>query len=146
MPRLLAVFALAAICGAVGCSPTMGTVTGKVAKADGTVVKGGTISFFDANGHSVNADIQEDGTFKAENVPLGEVKVTVDNNKYKDAGAGAPSNSAPSGQTSPNQTSMDPTEAKRRYVPISDDYSDPEKTTLNLTVKPGDQTYNPSLK
>ena len=143
LTRLLPVFVLAA-CGAAGCSGDSGTVSGKVVKADGTVVKGGDISFITKDGHAANADIQENGSYRAEKVPLGDVKITVSTKKYKPV-TNAITYQPPPGQNAPNQAG-DPEEAKRRYVQIPDDYADLDRTPLSYTVKPGDQTYDPPIK
>lgn len=147
LSRLLPVLALAAACGAVGCGGNTGTVSGKVVY-NGTVVKGGVVSFNTQDGHAASADIQEDGTYRAVKVPLGEVKVTVNNKMYKPRTANVPSYKPPPGQgpSGGGYLNADPEEAKRRYVPIPDDYAGVDKTPLTYTVTAGSQTYDPPLK
>jgi hypothetical protein len=52
---------LAALLGGAGCSSSPGTVSGKVS-CNGTVLKGGTVTFFYANGRGFPTGIKEDGS------------------------------------------------------------------------------------
>ena len=142
---LLPVFALAAACGAAGCGGDSGTVSGKVVY-NGTPVKGGVVSFIDGQGHAVNADVQQDGTYSASKVPLGDVKVTVTTPKAATPNANTPSYEAPSGSGFQNPNAAPASGGAKDIVQIPAEYGDPEKTTLKYTVKPGSQTYDPPLK
>lgn len=131
--------------GVAGCGGGSGSVSGKVV-FNGTTLKGGTISFIDSDDHGYNSPISEDGTYKIDKVPAGEVKVMVET-KTVLAASKVPTYKPPPGQTPPGFTPPpDPEEAKKRYVAIPDKYQDPKTTDLKYTVKPGGQTYDPPLK
>src|SRR6185369_11794548 len=59
-------------CGGPATSIVSGTVT-----FDGKPVTGGAVALFCENGQSFSGAIQSDGTYRVENVPVGEATVTV---------------------------------------------------------------------
>ena len=75
--------ALAAALGAGGCSPPTATVSGTVKAPDGTVLKGGSVVFYDADGKTYRSEIDENGKYTIEKVPPGKVTVTVDTSMLK---------------------------------------------------------------
>jgi hypothetical protein len=147
---------------AAGCSGT-GTVTGKVTFGN-QVVGGGKVLFTSAEGKgSVSADIEPDGTYKAEKVPTGEVKVAVDTSSAKPTqgpAVGGPQNKKPGG-VAPNMplppadqvpAGADPSklyggqQPKGKYVAIPEKYTNPSTSELTLKVKSGTNEYDIPLK
>ncbi len=137
--------ALAAALGAGGCSPPTATVSGTVKAPDGTVLKGGSVVFYDADGKTYRSEIDENGKYTIEKVPPGKVTVTVDTSMLK-AASQARVNPAPPDAKGGGQKQTDPAEAAKRYVPIPPGYADPQSSGLTYTVTAGSQTYDPPLK
>lgn len=71
-------WALACCLLAVGCGSGKATLYGKVTVA-GQPLKGGSVTFLtlDGKGGAVQANISAEGTYSAENVPFGNLKVLV---------------------------------------------------------------------
>jgi len=85
--RLVMLVVLAGALAVAGCGRSSGTVTGTVTYK-GKALKGGSVVFIPPAGGqaaTVSAQIGEDGTFTAEKVPVGDVKVTVDTSYLKPA-------------------------------------------------------------
>jgi hypothetical protein len=128
----------------VGCGRSSGTVTGTVTYK-GAPLKGGSVVFIPPTGGeaaTVSAQIGEDGTYTAEKVPVGDVKVTVDTSYLKPARTSAAPHmqySAPPGHENPNKSSGN---SGANYVPIPPKYADPAQTPLKCTVKSGSQKYD----
>jgi hypothetical protein len=134
---------LAAAVGAVGCGgQATGTVSGKVTYQDGPV-KGGQVVFAAANGHSVLADIKEDGSYVAEKVPVGEAKIAVQTRSLG-VTASMPKRSLPPEKQQGGR--MSPEEAKRRFVQIPERYETTETSGLTYTVVQGPQQHDVPLK
>lgn len=85
------VFSLAAFTlsfSSLGCSPAKGEVSGKVTYNGAPLDKpGGNIVFVSAGGLQIVAPIAADGTYKATDVPRGDMKIAVyyPNPKFQDA-------------------------------------------------------------
>jgi hypothetical protein len=129
-----------------GCAKQTGTVSGSVTYK-GQPLKGGVVAFIPAAGASVPADIAEDGTYTAEDVPVGEVTVTVDTSSLKPPagfrGGGPPQYEPPA--NAPAGTKYKPPDLggnAKRYVEIPDKYLDPQESGLKTTVKHGKNTFN----
>jgi hypothetical protein len=130
----------------VGCGGRgKGTVTGKVTYK-GAPLKGGKVAFAAANKQNVIAEIEQDGSYTADDVPAGPAKVTVLTSYLKQASR-APRYQPPKDAKVPEGYKMggDPNDAKR-YVKIPDNYEDPDQSGLNLDVKSGPQPFNIDLK
>ncbi len=130
---------------AAGCSPATGSISGKVvytAQDGAHVVKGGYVNFTAADGSRHSADISKEGTYTVENVPLGDAKVSVDTSSLK------PNPNAPNmGNRPPNDPNLAAAkDAAERYVWIPDKYADPASSGLTVTVKAGNNPYDPPIK
>ena len=128
-----------------GCSGGKGTVTGKVSYK-GTMLKGGNIVFMSTAGkQSISCRINEDGTYKAEGVPAGPVKILVETASIKPQPQQGPrSYSPPPGQKAEGyQTGM--ADTSKNYVEIPAMYNDPDKTDQTYTVTTGKQEKNIEL-
>ena len=134
---------MAAAVGAAGCGarPT-GTVTGKITYQDGPV-KGGQVIFAAPDGHSVLAEIKEDGSYVAEKVPVGEAKVAVQT-RALGVTASMPKRALPPEKQQGGR--MSPDEARRRFVQIPERYENTETSGLTCTVVQGTQEHNIPLK
>jgi hypothetical protein len=133
---LLLVFANSGCGSAPAGSVVNGTVTYK-----GEPVPAGKVSFYGPNDQFASVLINEDGSYEAENVPLGAVKVAV---------------STP--LPPPPEIEKAAREGKRRFgkgnviqtpqrvVSIPSKYSDPGKSGLSLTVTANAQVFNIELK
>lgn len=144
----LALFA-AAILAFAGCAHPTGTVKGKVTYS-GKVVKGGSITFVSTEGHpSVSGSIKEDGTYIVEKVPAGSAKVCVETeslNPAKRTSTKFTKYGPPPGQEGPEGFKSGGGEDTKNFVKIPASYSNPETTTLSLTVSSGEQEFNVELK
>jgi hypothetical protein len=143
--------ALGVVVGAAGCAvggSSTGTVTGKVTYKGGPV-KGGNVYFFVDDKNPGVGEIQEDGTYKAERVPVGNAKVSVDTESMKPP-MGMPAAAAKKYTAPPPDPKVkteayvppDPGERAKRYVKIPEKYIDPERSGLTYTVKTGSQEFN----
>lgn len=76
-PRSLVALALLGILFALGgCGTKVGSVSGKVTY-QGKALPSGTVTFLAPNNKVVSSPINSDGTYSAENVPVGKAKITV---------------------------------------------------------------------
>ena len=141
------VLALVAPIAATGCSFSgKGTVSGKVYYKK-TLLKGGNVTFFSTEGKpSLSTSIAEDGSYKLEKVPTGEVTICVETKSLKlQPGATPPPKysappGAPAGYTPPNVA-----DRSKNFVPIDEKYATPEDSGKKYTVKSGSQEYNIEL-
>jgi hypothetical protein len=109
---------------------------------NGKPVTGGEITFLAAKGgFAGGGTIEEDGSYKATSVPVGEVKITV-NNKMLQKGRGVPR----SGPMLKRPDAEQPKEFKGTYIDLPSKYGNADETDLTYTVKPGPQTYDITLK
>ncbi len=136
MPLLLAGIA----CGAVGCGGT-GNVSGKVYLQESPVTSG-NVFFYQQGANSVTAAIGADGSYRAENVPTGTVKVAV----IPDGGA-ATIDSKAAGMmkgmqktVAKEQSAVGDAAATKKATKFSipDQYHDAEKSGITVTVGRGD--------
>src|SRR5262249_13953259 len=128
--RSLAVLALLTA-GLCGCGTKPGSVSGKVTY-QGQTLGSGLVIFVDPAGKvSQPAGISADGSYAADNVPLGRVTVCVETFPLSGDGAGP---KAPKGQP------------RLRYVPIPAKYKDAKQSDLTLEVKPGANVYDIDLR
>ena len=141
--RLVMLVVLAGALAVAGCGRSSGTVTGTVTYK-GKALKGGSVVFIPPAGGqaaTVSAQIGEDGTFTAEKVPVGDVKVTVDTSYLKPPPrTNTPMQyQAPAGHENPNKPSAN---TGANYVPIPEKYAEPAQTPLKYSVKGGSQKYD----
>jgi hypothetical protein len=113
----------------VGCSGKSAESTTSVegvVKYKGAPLPGGRITFSSAKekGKIAAASINNDGTYKVNNPPIGEVKIGVE-------GPSPPSDSS---------------KGNKPLVVLPKDYANPDKSGLTYTVKEGSQTFNVELK
>ena len=121
-----------AVAAAAGCGgPPVGSVAGTVT-VDAKPVDGGFISFAHPSGKVVTARIEAGGTYRADDVPVGEVAVSV-----------TPPPGAEDPQVKKGATGRPPT---RPAPPWPERYTDPVTSGLKFTVQAGANTYNPPLK
>jgi hypothetical protein len=144
--RWMGFLALALCLGAVGCGSSTGTITGKVYYKN-TPLKGGTVNFLTSD-KKVNqlSEIQEDGSYKIEKMPVGEVTITVETISLRPA-RNIPTYAPPKGQeTSGGYTPPNIADKAKRYVPIPDKYASADNSGLKYTVKGGSQPYDIKLE
>jgi hypothetical protein len=139
--------ALLLMFGAAGCS-SHGSVSGKVSHK-GQALGGGTVIFFSQGKESATSTISPDGSYTIAKIPIGPVKIAVETSSAKPASAPkgmmppAGANVPPDAQNSPIYGGQRP--AGGKYVPIPENYADPDKSNLTYTVKSGAQSYNIDL-
>jgi hypothetical protein len=121
--------------GVCGCSPSVSRVTGKVT-VDGKPVQAGQVSFVAKTGMVYTANIEPDGMYQVDGVPVGEMTVLV---------FGPP--------PVPRQAAMDKKTATNNTLPattggptVDPKYGDTATSGLNYTVNPGLNTYDIPLK
>jgi hypothetical protein len=160
LARLLCVASVTSLMLVLGCGGVKTTkVHGKVVY-NNKPVTGGKLTFYLADDTKVNPAsgfINEDGTFSIDKVPVGKVKVAVDNRGLKDGGGGR---AMPPGGPNKESQMMPPggiTEGMKKkmeenkvspggqamklvgtYVSIPEKYTDPEKSGLSYDIKSGD--------
>jgi Carboxypeptidase regulatory-like domain len=161
-----------AVCG---CAKPTGKVSGKVLQANGKPLPGGTVAFLsvDGTGNPATGEVDQEGNYHLEKVPVGKVKITVSNLHLKEGGPSGPvgvsSDAKPASGSAPprpqgggprtippevlakikqeqNIPDPQPKQNEGKYVPINKKYADAEKTPLDYTVTPGEQTHNIELK
>ena len=140
--RWLGALALAVAMGVVGCGAGKGTISGKVTYK-GTALKGGRVGFLASNQQNFVGDIGEDGTYIVSNVPSGPAKVSVQTSYMRDTARTAKHYKVPEG--APPGLGGGP-DLSKRYVPIPENYEEPDKSGLTWDVKRGDQTHDIDLK
>lgn len=121
-----------------GCSKPFGTVTG-IITLGGTPLPAGQVSFLAEDGTVVSADVDANGTYRVDNVPVGLARVTVYTALNMDPGA--------MGDILKNQ-GRDP--AKFKDVPksspplvaVPQKYSTPETSGLSVSVGKGETKYD----
>jgi hypothetical protein len=140
---------------ALGCGGGSGSfptaeVNGKVTY-NGKPVTGGSMAFFLASDASKGkaVAINDDGTYSATGVPVGEIKVTVETDSMKPSPAPPPQvakvlpKDLPEG--SPYAKPKEP-KLPANYVPIPAKYNNPNETPLKYTINKGTQTIPIELK
>jgi hypothetical protein len=135
-------------CGLVlaGCGGGQGTIAGKVTY-QGKPLKGGNVAIISKSGGGAhNSAIEEDGSYSVSKVPPGPAMITVETASLRPAPKGnapGPYAKMPKDMAPPGPNSQaDP----KRYVPIPDQYANPDSSGLTLDVKGGSQTHNIDLK
>jgi hypothetical protein len=141
---------------AVGCGRKAATVSGKVT-FNGEPLKGGNVTFARNDGKpSISGRIEEDGSYKLENVPVGTTKICVETKSLNPAAATGPKQIGAGGGGGP-MVNKPPPDANvpagydpeknasggkaKFYVAIPEKYGDPSTTDLSYDVKPGNQEY-----
>lgn len=124
-----------AACLQAGCSggPDSGTVTGTVSVA-GKPLAGGSISFIGADGRPIAAEISPNGTYRVDNVPLGEAIVVVN---------ALPSDEPARHKAIKEQISQPPPAPPP--PPFAAKYTDMGSTDLRFTVKAGENKFDADL-
>jgi hypothetical protein len=131
--------------GGCGGGPPTGTVSGTVT-LDGQPLKTGTVTFVTSENRQYHGTIQE-GAYRVEKVPIGEVKIAISVPTPPPMPKGVPQ-----GQFGPPKGAGAPEEALKaysgggQYIQIPSHYTDPERSGLRYEVKPGSQTYDIPLK
>ena len=152
--------------GTTGCKKTA-TVTGTVT-LDGQPLGAGRISFL-GDKQAAAADIQADGSYTATGVPVGDVKILIDNSMLKQqidrleqtaaqmqtggVGAGGmPKDLAAKAKDRmaglKDQIAEQAEQLKglkKRYRPVPPRYQDADKSGLTMTVSTGEQTRDVEL-
>lgn len=125
-------------------------VSGKVL-FQGKPLPGGVVNFVAVNGgFANNAFIDENGNYKI-SAPEGEVRIGVDNRMLQNPGLKGERKldktaSKKKAAVAENQKAQPPAgPLKGRYVEIPENYTDPTKSGLTYTVKPGSQTHDIDL-
>jgi hypothetical protein len=127
---LLLVLALL-MAGLSGCGNRPASVSGKVTYA-GQTLSSGLVVFVASDGKvSQPAGIEVDGSYTADNVPVGPVTACVETFPLSGDGVGP---NAPKDQPRP------------RYTPIPAKYKDAKQSELTLDVKPGANVYDINLR
>ena len=135
-------FLVIVITGTCGCSKSRGTVTGKVTYEGKPVVFGSVILVGD-NDEPVVGIIQQDGTYTAQGVPYGTVKVGVkspqppDRELLKEKLGDRFKDKKP-----PERPSIDAS----KWVEIPAEYGDHEKSKLTAAINQKDVTFDIPLK
>jgi hypothetical protein len=120
-----------------GCAKPKGSISGKVLYKDKPLT-GGFITFIVANGPSLSAKIQSNGEYRIDNVPVGEVKITIQPETA--TGADFIEKGGPRLPKTPDE--MKQMMMPKAQVKFPKKYSDPQQTDLTYTVKEGSQEHD----
>lgn len=122
----------------LGCSssPPKSSVTGKVT-LNGKPVTAGQISFIPPDGHSYQAEIQPDGSYRVDEVFPGECVVLI----YP-----PPVNEPEKHMRIKELQGKEEPKAPAKAPAFPPKYSELTQTDLRFTVNPGENSYNPELK
>ncbi len=123
-----------------GCGgQAKGTVSGKVT-LQGKPLTSGFVTFLVDKGPPLHADIQSDGSYRMENVPVGPVKIGVQPKASQEAmrAVGMPRN--------PKDSEKVKAAVAEREAQIPSKYADPNQAGLTYTVMPGPQQHDIDLK
>lgn len=141
----LAVFPLAL----AGCTknPNAPAQISGVVKYKGQPLPGGTIVFHDSEGKAYSAPIQQDGKYQLTDIPVGEMKVTVETesvNPSKKQPTYGGQRAAKMGMSNYNPPGAPPRpseeDKKAQYVKIPDKYSNASTSGLSATLGKGKNT------
>jgi len=128
-----------------GGSPARGTLSGKVTFNDKPLTAGTVIFSKQDSSETEVTPIQPDGTYKSENVPLGDLRI----------GVLAPTGGAamPGGGKLPPRVPADHPQAKMyaqsasgQGVNLPKHLSDPATSKITVKVEPGAKTFDIQLK
>jgi hypothetical protein len=135
LPILLLVLPLATGCGGQGKA----TVSGKVIY-QGKPLPSGFVTFVPENGAPLHADIQGDGSYRMDRVPVGTVKIGVQPKTAQDT---LQSSAMPHNPKDYGKAKSAMTESETPIPPI---YADPNQSGLTYTVTKGSQQHDIDLK
>jgi len=139
---LALVLGLLAGCGG-GKSTTSAQVSGKVTYK-GQPVKGGDLAFHSKDQGVSRTFLKEDGTYVLPNAPTGPMKVTVDteflNQSAQKAAYPGMQGKGPMMDPSKMAGGAPAKSSTGEYVKIPAKYSNPDTTTLTVTLEPGKNT------
>jgi hypothetical protein len=144
--RILPLLVVSSMFLVAGCGKASGTVSGHVTY-QGKALDHGSVTLLPADGPGVSGEISADGTYQLLNCPLGkgkvivfspDTKMTEDTKKaiqamreHPDAG----------GQTNNPLKNIDPS----KYHNLPAEFSDPEKTKIQIDVKAGQNPFDITL-
>jgi hypothetical protein len=118
-----------------GCGSRFGTVEGTV-MIDGKPANNGTVIFSGADNHSAGAAIGPDGSYVAENVPVGPVKIVIHQMMMKGGGPTRPG---------PLPGLEEPVAVVTNPVRIPPKYQSVETSDLTFTVTSGANEFDIAL-
>ena len=139
-PICLLVLSCAAL-AVSGCSKPLGSVSGKV-MIDGKPVAGGRISFITPTGKTFTFNIDADGAYLADALPLGEMTVLVFG--PPPPRVAAPGNPNAAKKLAAAKDAAAPVAANGPTVPAK--YGDAATSDLRYTVTSGNTNWDPPLK
>jgi hypothetical protein len=144
-------FSLAAFC-LIGCSkpsPAPAKISGSLTYK-GQPIKAGAMSFHTPDGVAYPAQISEDGTYSATDLPEGELVVTVSTehlNPARKAGGTASKDTDRRMKMMQSRTQEGPPAENKvePYVKLPEKYSNPKTSPLTVTLKSGRQVQDINL-
>src|SRR5579875_217635 len=123
-PLLILLMFLSCGCG----SQSKATVSGKVLYGDKPLTRG-NVTFFPEKGGAITTSIEQDGSYRAINVPVGPVKIAVQVPKTE--------NIVPPMDPAKVPEPMKSMVSAPKAVPIPDKYGNPDQSGLTWTVEGG---------
>jgi hypothetical protein len=137
---------------ALGCGSGSATVSGRVTYK-GEPLTAGDIIIYGANGKIDSGPISADGTYAIYKAPVGDVKIAVLTPKplppQRPPGPGVRKDQGERTRKRIFKEAVPPAPTVPppvKVVPIPDRYKEPDKSGLNFTLKPGEQTIDLDLK
>jgi hypothetical protein len=147
MCRMLAVsVGLLLLAGCGSSRPQSGVVTGKITYK-GQPVNGASLMLYPTKpgeGAGVTIPVDQEGNFRAADVPLGEYKVVVEGAREQSNIPPGPANMTPE-EKEKRKELMEKMKTKAT-IPFPSKYTNEKTTDLTCTVNKGEQTVNLELK
>jgi hypothetical protein len=139
--RALGTALLLAALALTGCRASVATVSGTVTYRGKPVTSGTVVFVGEDHRVSLPAPIQADGTYTARRVPVGSVKVVVDNPRpvFIGRSSGGPRPTVDDPEVTANR------EVAAHYVPTPPKYRDPDQSGITLEVHGGTNPFDITL-
>lgn len=144
---------LGALIVLIGCAKNPGAparVSGTISYK-GTPIKGGTMKFYTQEGVGYDAQITNDGTYTATDLPEGEMIVTVETESINPAAKGSTDKNAEKrmaamtgGREPPAGMGGSP-KAMNVYIKVPEKFGNPKTSPVTVTLSAGRQVKNIDL-
>lgn len=154
MPNLSRRFSALLLCGFMvflyGCSNKNSNAPAKVSGKityQGNAIKAGTMALHTPDGTAYPANISEDGTYSATDIPEGEMTVTVDTSHLDPAKKPAPQSRDGDRRSKMMQqrTAEAPAVEKQPFTKIPEKYSNPKTSPLTVKLTSGRNVHDINL-
>jgi hypothetical protein len=127
-------------CGSSGNALVPSSISGKLTYK-GKPIKGGILKFYNDQGTGYDANISQDGTFSATDIPMGELVVVVDTDSLKPSDTATKSKESSmrknAAQQQPPPGVAAPPKLEDIFVQVPAKYKNPKTSTMTITIVKG---------